>query len=71
MLPRISVESRTGAVAVVFRWLLAEVRFAAAIRLDMAPFPVPAHRIGQARFAHPALGERFTLSPSERCESVR
>src|SRR6267143_867873 len=32
-------------------------RCAAAVRFGMALFPVPAHRTGQARFAHPALGE--------------
>src|SRR5262249_921032 len=28
-------------------------------------FPLPTHRTGQARFAHPALGERFTVLPTE------
>src|ERR1035438_7658720 len=52
------VESRTGAVAVVFRWRL-DWAFAssASIRFDRALFPVPAHRTGQADFPHPALGK--------------
>ena len=39
----------------------------AAVRFGMALFPVPAHRTGQAHLAHPALGERFTVSPTESC----
>jgi hypothetical protein len=39
----------------------------ASIRFGMAQFPVPAHRTGQAHLAHPALGERFTVSPTESC----
>jgi hypothetical protein len=31
----------------------------------MALFPVPAHRTEQARFAHSALGESVTRSPTE------
>jgi hypothetical protein len=30
----------------------------------MLPFPHPAHRTGRADFPHPALGERFTRSPT-------
>src|SRR6516162_9956564 len=35
------------------------------------PSPHPAHRTGRAHFAHPALGERFTRSPTESCRSAR
>ena len=35
------------------------------------PSPHPAHRTGRAHFAHPALGERFTPSPTESCRSAR
>ena len=45
-------------------------RLAASVRFDVALFPVPAHRTGQAHFAHPALGERFTRSPTESCLSA-
>jgi hypothetical protein len=38
-------------------------------RFGMTLFPVPAHRTGQAHLAHPALGERFTVSPTESCLS--
>jgi hypothetical protein len=41
----------------------------ASVRFDMALFPVPAHRTGQAHLAHPALGERFTVLPTESCWS--
>ena len=37
----------------------------ASVRLGMALFPVPAHRTEQARFAHSALGESVTRSPTE------
>ena len=37
----------------------------ASIRLGLALFPVPAHRTEQARFAHSALGESVTRSPTE------
>jgi len=36
-----------------------------------APFPHPAHRTGQAHFAHPALGERFTTSHTENCGAAQ
>src|SRR5215831_11233716 len=39
----------------------------ASVRFGMALVPVPAHRTGQAHLAHPALGERFTVSPTESC----
>src|SRR5919112_5436980 len=29
-----------------------------------APFPLPAHRTGQAVFPHPALGQELMLSPT-------
>ena len=32
--------------------------------LTMLPFPHPAHRTGWADFPRPALGERFTMSPT-------
>jgi hypothetical protein len=39
----------------------------------MPRFHTPAYRTGQAQLAHPALGERFTLSPRKtggpRCEA--
>jgi hypothetical protein len=56
------VESRTGAVTIVSRWLLGWA-FAspAAIRFGVALFPVPAHRTGQADFPHPALGKDTRL----------
>ena len=41
----------------------------ASIRFGMALFPVLAHRTGQAHLAHPALGESFTISPTEGCLS--
>jgi hypothetical protein len=52
------VESRTGAVTVVSRWLF-DVAFACvtSVRFGSALFPVPAHRTGQADFPHPALGK--------------
>ena len=37
----------------------------ASVRLGIALFPVPAHRTEQARFAHSALGESVTRSPTE------
>src|ERR1017187_3566302 len=52
------VESRTGAVTLASRWLLGAAFAApASIRFDLAPFPVPAHRTGQAELPHPALGK--------------
>jgi len=50
------------------RWL--GFRLTASVRFGMALFSVPAHRIGQALFAHPALGESFTRSPTEDCSSA-
>ena len=41
----------------------------ASIRFGVTLFPVPAHRTGQARLAHPALGESVTISPTESCLS--
>src|SRR5580658_332084 len=37
--------------------------------LTMLPFSHPAHRTGQAHLAHPALGERLTVLPTESCLS--
>jgi hypothetical protein len=37
----------------------------ASVRLGLALVPVPAHRTEQARFAHSALGESVTRSPTE------
>jgi hypothetical protein len=37
----------------------------ASVRFGVALFPVPAHRTEQARFAHSALGESVTRSPTE------
>src|SRR6266404_5642885 len=36
----------------------------------MLPFPHPAHRTGRADFPHPALGEKFTMSPTGNCSSA-
>ena len=36
----------------------------------MLPFPHPAHRTGRADFPHPALGERFTVSPTGNYSSA-
>jgi len=59
------VESRTGAVTVVSRWLLGWAFAApASIRFGLALFPVPAHRTGQADFPHPALGKDARLKRS-------
>ena len=33
-------------------------------------FLIPAHRTGQAQLTHPALGERFTVSPTESYSSA-
>src|SRR6059036_33244 len=60
------VESRTGAVALVFRWRITGLSpRVASVRFGVALFPVPAHRTEQARFAHSALGESVTRSPTE------
>src|SRR3989442_15872838 len=37
----------------------------------MLRFHTPAYRTGQAQLTHPALGERFTLSPTENWRSAR
>jgi hypothetical protein len=36
----------------------------------MSRFHTPAYRIGQAQLTHPALGERFTLPPTESWRSA-
>ena len=59
------MESRRGAVAVVSRWHWSGFHLAASVRFGMVLFPLPAHRTGQAHFAHPALGESVTMSPTE------
>jgi hypothetical protein len=59
---------RSGGSLPVAYWL--GFRFAASVRFDVALFPLPAHRTGQAHFAHPALGERFTVSPTESYSSA-
>ncbi|PYX27361.1 MAG: hypothetical protein DMG77_19070 [Acidobacteria bacterium] len=45
-------------MALASRWRL-DGAFASptSIRFDLALFPVPAHRTGQADFPHPALGK--------------
>jgi hypothetical protein len=64
------VESRRGAVTLASRWQLVRgFHLAASIRFDVVLFPLPAHRTGQAHFAHPALGERVTVLPTESCLS--
>jgi hypothetical protein len=40
-------------------------------RGGVAPFPLPAHRTGQAVFRHPALGQDLTLSPTGRSSAGR
>jgi hypothetical protein len=65
------VESRTGASGVSLP-VAHDAAFArvALVRLGLALFPVPAHRTEQARFAHSALVESVTRSPTESRSSA-
>ena len=65
------VESRTGASGVSLP-VAHDAAFArvASVRLGLALFPVPAHRTEQARFAHSALVESVTKSPTESWSSA-
>ena len=58
---------RSGSLPVAF--VSAAFAERASIRFGLALFPVLAHRTGQAHLAHPALGESFTISPTEGCLS--
>ena len=58
------VENRRSSVSLPVAHNAAFARVAS-VRLGMALFPVPAHRTEQARFAHSALGESVTRSPTE------
>jgi hypothetical protein len=58
------VENRRSGVSLPVAHNAAFARVAS-VRLGMALFPVPAHRTEQARFAHSALGESVTRSPTE------
>jgi hypothetical protein len=63
------VENRRSGGSLPVAFVRAAFAGRASVRFGMALFPVPAHRTGQARLAHPALGERFTVSPTESCVS--
>jgi hypothetical protein len=69
--PIVRVESRTGASGVSLP-VAHDAAFArvASVRLGLALFPVPAHRTEQARFAHSALVESVTRSPTESWSSA-
>lgn len=57
------MESRRGAVTLVSRWQLVRFSPGRLSPFDMVLSPLPAHRTGQALFAHPALGESVTVFP--------
>ena len=63
------VENRRSSGSLPVAFVGAAFAGHASVRFGMALFPVPAHRTGQAHLAHPALGERFTISPTESCLS--
>jgi hypothetical protein len=63
------VENRRSSGSLPVACIRAAFAERASVRFDMALFPVPAHRTGQAHLAHPALGERFTVLPTESCWS--
>jgi hypothetical protein len=63
------VENRRSSGSLPVACIHAAFAERASVRFDMALFPVPAHRTGQAHLAHPALGERFTVLPTESCWS--
>ena len=63
------VENRRSSGSLPVAFVSAAFAGGASVRFGMALFPVPAHRTGQAHLAHPALGERFTVSPMESCVS--
>src|SRR6266849_2586365 len=61
------VENRRSSGSLPVAFVSAAFAERASIRFGMALFPVLAHRTGQAHLAHPALGESFTISPTEGC----
>jgi hypothetical protein len=63
------VENRRSGGSLPVAFVSAAFAERASIRFGMALFPVLAHRTGQAHLAHPALGESFTISPTEGCLS--
>ena len=63
------VENRRSSGSLPVAFVSAAFAGRASVRFGMALFPVPAHRTGQAHLAHPALGEKFTVSPTESCLS--
>src|SRR6266403_363658 len=63
------VENRRSSGSLPVAFVSAAFAERASGRFGIALFPVPAHRTGQAHLAHPALGERFTVSPTESCVS--
>ena len=63
------VENRRSSGSLPVAYVSTAFAGRASVRFGMALFPVPAHRTGQARFAHPALGESVTVSPTESCLS--
>src|SRR6266704_378157 len=63
------VENRRSSGSLPVAFVSAAFAERASIRFGMALFPVLAHRTGQAHLAHPALGESFTISPTEGCLS--
>ena len=63
------VESRRSSGSLPVAFVSAAFAERTSVRFGMALVPVPAHRTGQAHLAHPALGERFTISPTESCLS--
>ena len=66
MLALRSVESRTGAVAVAFRWFWLGFRTATSVRLGMTLFPVLTPQTARADFPHPAFSRSIRPSPSTR-----
>ena len=63
------VENRRSSGSLPVAFVSAAFAERASIRFGLALFPVLAHRTGQAHLAHPALGESFTISPTEGCLS--
>src|SRR5262249_3935239 len=63
------VENRRRRVSLPVAHCAAFAR-AASVRLGLALIPVPAHRTELARFAHSALGESVTRSPTENWSSA-
>ena len=68
----LAVESRGGAVVEVLAWSVADPFGCRCPNvLHHAPFPPPAHQTGRADFPHPAFGQGFMRSPTERCVCPR